>query len=118
MTSRHLLILDLKDDPVAISAYEKWHLQVWPDILKGIREAGIEEMQIYRAGNRLVMLLETTPDFDFIAKAKADAENPRVQEWEALMDQFQQRLPFAESVEEKWIPLKVIFSLKKSLAHV
>ncbi|MEM9931803.1 MAG: L-rhamnose mutarotase, partial [Bacteroidota bacterium] len=44
------------------------------------------------------------------AKAAADASNPKVQEWETLMDTFQQRLPFAEA-GEKWVEAGLIFKL-------
>lgn len=117
MTQQHVLILDLKDDPAAIAAYEEWHQKVWPDILKSIRDAGIEELKIFRAGNRLVMLMNTQPHFDFAEKSLADANNPVVQEWEKLMDRFQQRLPFA-APGEKWVRMSSIFSLKDALSHV
>ena len=41
----------------------------------------------------------------------ADAANPKVREWEALMDTFQQRLPFAKA-GEKWVPMERIFKLE------
>ena len=48
--------------------------------------AGIETMEIYRTGNRLVMIMETAAGFDPERKAAADAANPAVQAWEAMMD--------------------------------
>ena len=40
-----------------------------------------------------------------------DAENPKVQEWEQLMWDFQQALPWAKN-GEKWLPLEKIFQLE------
>lgn len=40
-----------------------------------------------------------------------DAANPKVQEWERLMDGFQQRLPWAKS-GEKWVVMDKIFELR------
>jgi len=117
MTQQHVLLLDLKDDPATIAAYEEWHQKVWPGILKSIQDAGIEELQIFRAGNRLVMLMHTNSQFDFLAKSVADANNPQVREWESLMDKFQLRLPFA-APGEKWVRTKSIFSLKEALRYV
>lgn len=117
MIQQHVLLLDLKDDPASIAAYEEWHRKVWPGILKSIQEAGIEDLQIFRAGNRLVMLMHTNTQFDFTAKSVADADNPLVQEWESLMDKFQQRLPFA-APGEKWVRTKSIFSLQEALSNV
>jgi L-rhamnose mutarotase len=98
------------DDPALIAEYERWHRTVWPGILASIRGAGIEAMEIYRAGNRLFMIMEVAPDFSFEAKARADAANPQVQEWEQLMWKFQQALPFAKP-GEKWVLMEKIFEL-------
>ena len=107
---RYCLALDLKDDPVLIAEYERHHRAVWPEIRKSIRAAGILEMEIYRTGNRLFMIMEVTEEFSFKAKAAADAADPRVQEWEALMWRFQQALPWAEP-GEKWVVMERLFKL-------
>jgi L-rhamnose mutarotase len=117
MPRQHVLLLDLKDDPGLIASYEEWHRKVWPGILQGIQASGIHEMKIFRAGNRLVMWMETADNFDFSQKAAADANNPLVQEWETLMDQFQQRLPFAPT-GQKWVQMETIFSLQEALKYV
>lgn len=105
------LALDLKDDPQLISEYEHWHAQgnVFPEVLQSIRDSGIVNMEIYRTGNRLFMIMETTDEFSFEAKAAADAANQKVQEWETLMWKFQQPLPNARE-GEKWLIMEKIFS--------
>lgn len=112
MPNRHILICDLKDDPVLIKKYKEYHAagNAWPEITASITSAGIVEMEIFQAGNRLVMIMETRDDYDAVAKAAADAANPKVREWEALMDTFQQRIPFADE-GVKWVPLERIFKL-------
>lgn len=107
---RYCLALDLKDDPALIAEYERYHRSVWPEIRESIRAAGILDMEIYRTGNRLFMIVEATEDFSFEAKAVADAANPRVQEWEALMWRFQQALPWA-GPGEKWVLMERLFKL-------
>jgi L-rhamnose mutarotase len=106
---RYCLALDLKDDPSVIKEYEQWHTKVWPEILASIRDSGITSMEIYRAGNRLMMIMETLPEFSFERKNAADAANPKVQDWEKLMWNYQQPLPFAKP-GEKWILMQKIFS--------
>jgi L-rhamnose mutarotase len=110
---RRLLLLDLKDDPALIAAYEDWHRpgKVPQSVLDSIRAAGIIGMEIYRIGNRLAMVMETGPDFDPAAKAAADAADPEIIAWEALMSQFQQPLPWAEP-GEKWLAAERIFALE------
>ncbi len=106
---RYCLALDLKDDAAAIKTYEDYHKEVWPEILESIHSSGIQSMKIYRTGNRLFMIMETTDTFRFEEKASMDQSNPKVQEWESLMDQFQERLPWAKP-GEKWILMDEIFS--------
>jgi len=107
---RYCLALDLKDDPKLIAEYEKYHKNVWPEIIKSIKDSGIEILDIYRTGNRLFMIIEPNADFSFEKKAAMDIVNPKVQEWEELMWKFQQVLPWAKQ-GEKWILMDKIFEL-------
>jgi L-rhamnose mutarotase len=112
MTQRYCFALDLKDDPDLIAEYEAHHRAVWPEILRSIRESGIEDMEIYRVGNRLFMVMEVSEGFSFEAKAEADEANPRVRAWEDLMWGYQQALPWARP-GEKWLRTEKIFGLNQ-----
>jgi L-rhamnose mutarotase len=109
---RQILLLDLKDEPAAIAAYDAWHAAgaVPAAVVASIRDGGIADMQIFRAGNRLVMLLETAAGYDPQAKAARDAADPAVQAWERLMDGFQQPIPGA-APGVKWTAAVRIFAL-------
>jgi len=107
----YALALDLKDDPDLIKEYEAYHKSIWPEITASIKESGIGQMQIFRTGNRLFMLMQTSDTFSFDKKAIADNSNPKVQEWEDLMWKYQQALPGA-APGEKWRLMEEIFSLK------
>ena len=111
---KYYLALDLKDDPELIEEYERLHLPVneRPAITKSIKDAGIINMEIFRTGNRLFMIMETTDEFDADRKARMDRENPQVMEWENHVWQFQQALPWAGE-GEKWVEMKQIYSLPK-----
>ncbi len=108
--NRYCLALDLKDDPKLIAEYEAYHRQVWPEILKSIKDSGIQKMEIYRAGNRLMMIIEADSSFSFEKKSNADSSNPKVQEWEQVMWKYQQALPHAKA-GEKWMLMEKIFSI-------
>ena len=41
---RYCLALDLKDDAALIKEYEDHHKNVWPEIVKSIKDAGIQQM--------------------------------------------------------------------------
>jgi L-rhamnose mutarotase len=109
---RHCLALDLVNDPVLINEYEQYHKNVWPEILKSIHDSGIEAMEIYRAGNRLFMIIDADGSFSFDKKGEMDRSNPKVQEWEKLMWKYQQALPVAKP-GEKWILMDKIFETRR-----
>ncbi len=108
--NRHCLFLDLVDDEELIRQYEEYHLDVWPEVIQSLRDAGIREMEIYRAGDRLAMVIETDEGFSFEEKNEADKANPKVQEWEQLMWKFQKSLPVA-GPGAKWVMGKNVFEL-------
>lgn len=98
--------LDLKDDPALIAAYEQWHRNVWPEVLEHLRNSGIARCTIHRAGNRLFMVVESSTGA--ATDGGGSGLPPRVQEWEKLMETFQQPLPFAQA-GEKWVRMEEIF---------
>ena len=110
---RYCLALDLKDDAVLIAEYEKYHQEVWPEVLQSIKDAGIQKMQIYRVDNRLFMIMDTNDDFSFERKEKMDAVNKKVQEWEQLMGKYQQRIPGTRP-GEKWRLMEKVFETPDS----
>ena len=107
---RYCLALDLKNDAALIAEYEEYHRNVWSEIFHSISSAGIEQMEIYRTGNRLFMIMEVNDSFSFEKKAAADLSNEKVQEWEKLMWKYQQAIPSAKP-GEKWVLMEKIFIL-------
>ncbi len=111
MNRRFCLTLDLKDDPNLIEEYKWYHQKVWPEIIRSIKESGIEDMEIYLRGTRMFMIMEVNERFSFEAKGKADKTNPEVQEWENLMWKFQKPLADARP-GEKWLLMEKVFKLE------
>lgn len=101
-----IYVLDLKDEPDSIAEYEKWHKNIWPEVLNHLESIGLTSCEIFRAGNRLVMITHGS------ASAATDGSGlklpPEVQLWEDKMDDFQLRLPFAKP-GEKWVLASSIF---------
>ena len=111
---RYVQTMDLKPDSDLIEAYKERHSEgsVWKEILAGIREVGILEMEIYILGTRLVMIVEAPVDFDWDAAMSRLATLPRQQEWEAYMSEFQQ-CGKDETSDEKWKMMERMFHLYK-----
>jgi L-rhamnose mutarotase len=68
--------------PGAEERYEEYHRAVWPDVLAGIRKAGIAKYVIFRDGLDLFHYIECD-DYD---RAIAElAQSPLNQRWEVEM---------------------------------
>jgi L-rhamnose mutarotase len=108
------LSLDLHDDEELIREYEQYHQPgyAWPEVIDSIRNSGILDMQIYRSGTQLVMVMTVADSFSFEDKARRDNKNPKVIEWERLMTRFQ-RANTDASADAKWRKLRNIFDLSQ-----
>ncbi|MFA6126473.1 MAG: L-rhamnose mutarotase [Bacteroidales bacterium] len=112
-TKRFCATLDLKDNPTLISEYCRYHSPAahWPEISAGIKSAGILDMQIYLIGNRMLMITETLPEFNWDEQMRKMSTLNKQKEWEALMKKFQQELPGMHEV--KWELMENVFDLNR-----
>lgn len=108
---KYCLALDLKEDVQLMEEYKAYHQNVWPEVIKSIKDSGIEVLDIYCVSDRMFMIIEANEGFSFDEKSKNDANDPKIQEWEELMWKFQKALPFAKP-GEKWMLMEKIFELK------
>ena len=109
---RLVYALDLVDEPGQIAEYEAWHRadRIWPSVLESLKSSGIDNLELFRTGNRLVLIIDAPEGFSPAARAAADAVNPDIQAWEKLMWTFQKPLPWAEP-GQKWVLMQRIFCL-------
>ncbi|MEK9603483.1 MAG: L-rhamnose mutarotase [Flavobacteriaceae bacterium] len=107
---RYCLALDLVNDPFLIDQYIEHHKSVWPEIIKSIKDSGINDMQIFHTADRLFMIIEAKENFSFEKKNKMDAHNPYVIKWEELMSKYQRTLSVAKP-GQKWVLMDKVFDL-------
>ncbi len=107
---RSCLTLDLKNNPELIEEYKKWHSpdHIWKEIPQGIKEIGINEMEIFIWQNRLFMIVDTDDDFNWEVQMDKLSKLPLQNEWELFMDKYQQRL---DKGDVKWQKMERIFKL-------
>lgn len=105
---RYCQTLTLVDDPELIEKYVEVHSHVWPEVIAGQRQVGVLDMQIYRHGRKLFMIMDTEDDFDFERDMARLATLPRQAEWEAHVARFQGCAADARS-DEKWQLMEKIF---------
>jgi L-rhamnose mutarotase len=108
---RHCLTLDVKDDATAIAEYKRYHVKIWPEVKQSLLDAGVEHMEIYLRGTRMFMIMDVCDSFSMAKKATMDLANAKVQEWERIMHQLQQRLPGTPSDQYWWMEMERVFSL-------
>lgn len=114
MSKKIVQALDLKSDPQLIDFYIKAHdlSNMWPEIVNGIKEVGILNMEIYRNGTHLVMIMEVPDDFDYQSAMTKLSTLDRQQEWEEYVGKAQVCEENATSAG-KWKIMENIFSLLK-----
>lgn len=117
MTHRHCFALDLVDHQQAIEAYEEWHRpgKTPAEIVAFFRDHGVEDLQIYRAGNRLFMILDLSDEISAADFAKA-GDNACMKAWVDKMSVYQQPIAFGsvapQSPSEDWVAMSALFNLK------
>lgn len=104
--------LTLENDPLLIEEYKKAHAPgaAWPEITQGMHEVGIIDMEIYLAGNKLFMVMDTVLDFDHEKAMLELANKPRQSEWEKYVSRFQNTNTNA-SAGEKWQIIERIYKM-------
>ena len=111
-TKRYVQFLEISENTELIAQYRKWHSKgcCWQEVIDGIREVGILEMEIYILGNKLAMIVDTPADFRWEEAMARLATLPRQAEWEAFVSKFQGCAADARS-DEKWQPMERMFRL-------
>ncbi len=111
---RYCKTMKLRNDPELIEKYKEVHAPgaVWPEIIRGMREVGILDMEIYLLGNQLFMIMDTIPEFDHDRAMTELATKPRQKEWEAWVSQFQDTSKEA-TADEKWQLMECIFNMEE-----
>jgi L-rhamnose mutarotase len=100
--------MDLDNRPDLLEAYELAHKRgnTPAAVLRAQRGHGITEMEIYRAGDRLVMIMEVTDDYDPAALDAESGRSPDIAAWHQRMAEFQ-KAPFADRVA--WPEARLLF---------
>ncbi|MBF9221228.1 L-rhamnose mutarotase [Hymenobacter sp. BT662] len=101
-----LLMATLVKDPAKQQEYLSHHatqFQQWPEVAQGFCNASFQQLLVFRQERRL-MLVISIPKGDSLARLnpKTSENNPRVDEWNALMKQYQQGLDGTEP-GETWV---------------
>jgi L-rhamnose mutarotase len=111
MSRRHVFTVNLKDEPGIRETYARHHRDVWPEVQDSLKRVGVEQMDIYLLGRRLVMIVEMRDGLDYRVAFKSHASSSqRVIEWERLMKSLQEA-PAEAREGEWWAAMEPVFHL-------
>jgi L-rhamnose mutarotase len=105
-----VMTTELVNDENIIRMYDSLHGKagIWPAIRKANQASGIEEIRIYRFGNRLTMMVRIPENIDL---KKMDslyvAADEKVKLWGKIMSDFQRALPGVDT-SQKWVEMQLI----------
>ena len=88
-------------------AYVRYHADVWPGVLRTIRECGIRNYSIFLRRGLLVAYFEYHGS-DYAADMRKMAADPETQRWWAVMDPMQAVMEDA-AAGEKWSNMTEVF---------
>ncbi|MFV8341306.1 L-rhamnose mutarotase [Flavobacterium sp. XS2P39] len=106
-----VLTANLVEDPKLQQEYVDYHqtqFQKWPEVAQGFCNAAFQQLQVFRNGRQL-MLIISIPKGASLAELnpKTVENNPRVNDWNALMKKYQTGIDGTEP-GEIWVFLKKI----------
>jgi L-rhamnose mutarotase len=104
---RHGQLIGLQ--PGKLAEYARYHAKVWPEILSKITECNIHNYSIFHKDGQLFAYFEYGGS-DYDADMKKMADDPKTQEWWAIMKPLQKPFP-TRAAGEWWSELQEVFHL-------
>ncbi|GAB7364849.1 hypothetical protein MBLNU230_g5642t1 [Neophaeotheca triangularis] len=109
-------IVRLKPD--SLEAYKECHANVWPEVLKQIKNCSIDDYSIFLDERSMTLFASMKyVGNDFEKDMAAMAANPKIREWWAMTDGMQESLVDGStgSTDPKgwWVPLEEVFRFQQ-----
>ncbi|KAI1452618.1 rhamnose mutarotase [Annulohypoxylon moriforme] len=108
----------VKLKPEFVGKYKEVHAAVWPEVLQQIKDCNIQDYSIYHDhGTGILFATFKYVGYDYKADMERMRANPKVREWWAMTDGFQESMvPGAKSSESGdpawWKVLEEVFYLE------
>ncbi|UOQ67983.1 L-rhamnose mutarotase [Hymenobacter volaticus] len=113
-----LLTANLVRDPAKQQEYLRYHatqFELWPEVAAGFCKASFQQLLVFR-NERQLMLVISVPKGASLDELnpKTTENNPRVDEWNALMKQYQEGIPGTKP-GDVWVFLKPVAAPVKTI---
>jgi hypothetical protein len=114
-----ILTASLVKDPAKQQQYLSHHatqFRQWPEVAQGFCNASFQQLLVFRQGRQLLLVISIPhgASLDEL-NPKTSLNNPRVDDWNALMKQYQEGLPGTKP-GEVWVFLKPVIVPKTAPA--
>ena len=108
-----IMTADLVKDPKMQQEYLNYHatqFQKWPEVANGFCNADFQQLLVYKNGRQLMLVISIPKgeNLDHL-NPKTTENNPKVNEWNALMKKYQEGVPGTKP-GEVWVILKPVKS--------
>ncbi|MBJ6110422.1 L-rhamnose mutarotase [Hymenobacter sp. BT523] len=106
-----VLTANLVKDPAKQQQYLNHHatqFQKWPEVAQGFCNASFQQLLVFRQGRQLMLVISIPKGANLDElNPKTSFNNPRVDDWNALMKQYQEGLPNTKP-GETWVFLNLV----------
>ena len=96
--------------PGAREAYERYHREIWPEIVDLIRSVGIRNYSVFHYRDWLFSYFELPPGVELAEVSKALSHSEAAVKWESLMQELQEPLPESGGASW-WVPMNELWHL-------
>ncbi len=94
--------------------YHATQFQKWPEVAQGFCNASFQQLLVFRQGRQLMLVISIPKGAKLDElNPKTSLNNPRVDDWNALMKQYQEGLPGTKP-GETWVFLKPLAAKPKT----
>ncbi|RZK36771.1 MAG: L-rhamnose mutarotase, partial [Hymenobacter sp.] len=106
-----ILTANLVKDPAKQREYLRYHatqFAQWPEVAQGFCRASFQQLLVFRQGRQLLLVI-SIPHGESLDELnpKTTENNPRVNDWNRLMQQYQEGLPGTRP-GETWVFLQPV----------
>ncbi|MGA2545525.1 MAG: L-rhamnose mutarotase [Rectinemataceae bacterium] len=105
MKTRYGQVIKVK--PEVLESYKRYHRAIWPEVAKTIRDCNIKNYSIYLKDGFLFSYFEYVGK-NYDADMAKMGEDPKTQEWWAIMKPMQDPIP-TRAEGEWWADMEEVF---------
>ena len=103
---RYARVLRLREG--AEQEYERYHSEVWPEVVRAVEDAAIANYSIFRYGCWLFSYFELPDGITLEDVGRVMAKCEACQRWEETMHDLQEPLPESQG-DNWWVPMKQVW---------